>query len=221
MKQTRGTLNLKTLYIVLILLPPGETQKDTWKFAQNKEGIEIYTRQPEGTKFKEFKGITEIELSLHSAVAVLTDVESMPDWVADCESTKLIANQGKRVIYHMIISVPFPFENRDMVQELIFNYDKSSGRMEILLRQNNEAVAPIKGITRMPVSVGKWTFEPINKNTYNVIFEYLSDPGGALPAWLVNSFLIRMPYKTLSGFRERVNYPEYKLAEFDWLEAPN
>ena len=191
-----------------------------WEFAQDKEGIKVYTRQPEGSRFKEFKGITEIKLSLHSAVAVLTDVNTMPEWVSDCESTSLIEKKENKVIYHMIIGVPFPFDDRDMVQELNFMYDKVSGNMEITLGQNDKILDPIKGIVRMPVSVGTWKFEYMREDTYRVTFEYLSDPGGALPAWLVNSFLIRMPYKTLLNFKERVNYPQYKFVYFEWLEAP-
>lgn len=207
------------LLISTIALGSAYGQDVPWEFAQDKEGIEVYTRQPGGSKFKEFKGITEIKLSLHSAVALLTDVNTMPEWVSDCESTKLIEKKENKVIYHMVIGVPFPFDDRDMVQELTFIYDKETRNMEINLGQNDEIMDPLRGVVRMPVSVGKWTFEHLGKEKYRVTFEYLSDPGGALPAWLVNPFLIRMPYKTLLNFKERVNYPQYKSAYFDWLGA--
>lgn len=214
---------MRYFFLFILLIAKSNSlfgQEVPWEFAQDKEGVEVYTRSPEGSKFKEFRGITQMELSLHSAVALLTDVESMPEWVSDCESTQLIETNKNRVTYHMVIGVPFPFDDRDMVQEIVFTYDNATGGLEIVLGQNDNIMDPVKGIVRMPVSVGKWTFELIEGKKYKVTFEYLSDPGGALPAWLVNSFLIRMPYKTLLNFKERVNYPKYSSAYYDWLGAP-
>jgi len=205
--------------IILIPLKGKSQEQEVWKFAKDEKGIKVFTRQPENSKFKEFKGITEMEVSLHSVVALLKDIDSMADWVSDCKATELISKSEKKVVYYMEISVPFPFSNRDMVQELTFHFDRNSGRMEIRLDQMDQIKDPVKGIVRMPVSIGKWTFDPLESGKYKVVFQYLSDPGGSLPAWLVNSFLVRMPFNTLLNFRERVNSQPYKNAYFDWLDV--
>lgn len=213
-------IEMNFFLLTLFILESSDTtvRQSDWEFAKNEKGIEVFTRQSENTRFKEFKGITEMEISLHSVVALLSDVKSMPSWVSDCKSTELLSKTDKKVVYYMEISVPFPFSNRDMVQELTFHYDEETGKMEINLDQKNNAKDPVKGIVRMPVSIGKWTFDPVGEDTYKVVFQYLSDPGGGLPAWLVNAFLVKMPYNTLLNFREQVNSVPYKNAHFNWLD---
>jgi len=41
-----------------------------------------------------------------------------------------------------------------------------------------------------------------NEKEISIRFQYYADPGGDIPAWLVNSFIEKTPYKTLLNLRQ-------------------
>jgi hypothetical protein len=56
----------------------------------------------------------------------------------------------------------------------------------------------------MPVADGYWQLTELENGDIRVVLEQLSDPGGGIPAWLINMFIVQSPYKTLYNLREIV-----------------
>jgi hypothetical protein len=48
----------------------------------------------------------------------------------------------------------------------------------------------------------------------------LSDPGGGLPAWLVNAVSISQPFNTLENLTKIVKDEKYSDAAFDFITLP-
>jgi len=51
-----------------------------------------------------------------------------------------------------------------------------------------------------------------------VVYQVLSDPSGALPAWLVNSSVISQPYKTLLKMKKVVMLDKYQNARLEFIK---
>jgi hypothetical protein len=43
--------------------------------------------------------------------------------------------------------------------------------------------------------------EELSGGNIKVQFQYFADPGGKIPAWLINTFVVKNPYKTLTNLR--------------------
>ncbi len=58
----------------------------------------------------------------------------------------------------------------------------------------------------VPIShvAGYWQFTKVEDNITDVVYQFVSDPGGNIPDWLVNSFVVQSPYHTLENLRERL-----------------
>jgi hypothetical protein len=56
----------------------------------------------------------------------------------------------------------------------------------------------------MPSGRGSWEFIPLGNGTTKVYHNFGGDPGGKIPAWIVNMFLVDGPYKTMIGLRKLV-----------------
>ena len=54
----------------------------------------------------------------------------------------------------------------------------------------------------MPYSNGLWIFNPVSKGVTEIIYQYQGDPGGSIPGWVANLFIVDGPYKTLIGMSE-------------------
>jgi hypothetical protein len=65
---------------------------------------------------------------------------------------------------------------------------------------------------RIREAFGTYILEPTRENKLRVTWQQYADPGGALPAWLVNSMLTDLPFKSLRAFRELVQQSPYREA---------
>ena len=62
-------------------------------------------------------------------------------------------------------------------------------------------IAPREDFVRVPVSEAHWYIKVVDKNTIHIKHSILIDPGGAIPAWLMNLSLAEGPYETFKNLR--------------------
>jgi hypothetical protein len=66
-----------------------------------------------------------------------------------------------------------------------------------------------KDIVRVKNSFGKWVLTP-QKNGVRIEYTLETDPGGSLPAWLVNLFVAKGPHETFVKLKKQLAKDEYK-----------
>jgi hypothetical protein len=62
-----------------------------------------------------------------------------------------------------------------------------------------------------------WTIKPLAKNKNKCEYFLLLDPGGDVPAWIINLFISEGPYSSLVKLKQRVNLPKYANTKFAWI----
>lgn len=177
-----------------------------WKKELDKQGIVIFTRTPEQSKLKGFKAEATLSgTTVDEVQSLLMDVEQYGDWVSDVKSVEVLEDHlPGRVLYHVRLGVPFPFEQRDMVQEMrVKRLSDTVVRIDLMNRP--DAIEPLRKAVRMPSADGHWDIEAVDQDTVQICFEYYSDPGGGIPPWLVNMFIVQSPYKTIKNLRTLVS----------------
>lgn len=172
-----------------------------WELSLEKDEISIYTRSIETSNFKEFLAEATMEGSIDEFKEIILDIENYPEWMPDCKSAEVIeATTLNDVTYHMKLKVPFPFANRDIVQQLILNEKDDILEIEIINRPKK--IKPTNKYVRMMGARGKWIIKEISSEEISIKFQYFADPGGDIPAWLVNSFIVKNPHLTLLHVKE-------------------
>lgn len=78
-------------------------------------------------------------------------------------------------------------------------------------------IPPQKDLVRVKSIKGYWKFTPLGGNRVEVVYQVHNDPGGSLPAWLVNSVAVSQPFNTLLNMRKMINLPRYRNAAFDFI----
>ncbi len=191
---------LYSLRLFMILLVCFD-QDIPWKKSLDKDDIVIYTRKVEGSPFHEFLAETEMEGTKENFRALITDFDHYTDWSPDCKSVEVVEQDApESYTYHMMLKVPFPFSKRDIIQELIFKETESELLIKIINHPNK--TEQLDGIVRMKRGEGEWLIKQISQDRIFIKFQYLADPGGDIPAWLVNSFIVKNPYKSLKNIRK-------------------
>jgi hypothetical protein len=72
-------------------------------------------------------------------------------------------------------------------------------------------------IVRVKYSRVNWTVTPINNKQFKVDYRIQIDPGGSVPAWLVNLSISKGPFESFMKLKDEIKLPQYVNAKFPFL----
>ena len=192
--------------------------QDDWKLKSEKDGIFIYLRTFPDSKFKAVRVVVELDASLSQMVAVLMDVEAGVDWVYATKSCKLLKQVSpSELYYYSEVNIPWPAANRDFIAHLSVVQDAKTKVVTVYGPTVPEFVPMKKDIVRILHSEGKWIVSPSGAHKVKVEYTLRVDPGGNLPAWLVNLFAAKGPYESFTNLRRQLRKPVYVNARLPYI----
>ena len=209
-------LNKNTMIIYLIIMflfytiiSIGQTV-GKWTLKKDKDGIKVYVRSEPKTGLPEFKGITIINASLTSLVAVLRDVEEYSHLFAGVKNASMLRYEQNLQICYMINACPFPFSDRDGIYSSSFYYDTEKRKMFISLVGLPDYLPKVPKMVRVTSTRGIWTLEELSDGTTKVLYQQYADPGGSFPNWIIKLYSVTIPYKALTRLRKQVTWSKYQ-----------
>jgi hypothetical protein len=193
-----------TLLFTLFFLHPAADR--TWDLKKDKSGIEIYTRAVEGSSFNEFKGITVIrDISLNTVLEVILDVKNYGNLFPDCLNPKILKQEGKWYDIHYIQTEgPFPVKDRDSVFEQKTVIGKEGKHAMVYLNPLPDYIPENQDMVRVRKGSGFWELEEDSIGNVKVIYQFHGEPGGEIPSWLANTFVVTHPFKVLENLKSIV-----------------
>lgn len=181
-------------------------EEPDWELAKEKKGITVYTRLMQDSKFKEYKAVSEIDATPSELIDILFNVKEYPEWMYAVSSSEIIEMDGENIFYvYSEVKVPFPFDNRDQVTKSVIIRDPESGIQTIEVSIVPDFLPTNKGIVRMNSGRGLWQFVPLENGQTKATHIFGGDPGGSIPSWVVNMFLVDGPIKTFTGLKELIS----------------
>ncbi|MCI5056328.1 MAG: START domain-containing protein [Flavobacteriales bacterium] len=178
-------------------------QEGEWTLRKDQSGVRIYTQQTENSKLQRFKAVAEFNCPYESIVKVLRDYDKFEDWMYSLEEAEVLVNETDHDVLYQETDLPWPCDNRDVVMERFF---KKTPKGMIIELEAQKGYKPLKdGVARMTYAVGSWEFTTLDNGKTKVVYQFLGDPGGQIPTWVVNLFLVDGPHKTLLKIRDRAD----------------
>jgi len=203
MKSLRFVIILNTLFLSANLCA------QDWNFIKEKNGIRIYTRTPEHSAFKSFKGETVYHSTMARLSQYIGNVKNFNWWDKNIRELKMLeCEPGKHVKYYFVYKVPWPFNDRDLCVEVFINYDSLKGEKTVSAKPLTGVVPERKGIVRIKNYWQRWTLQTINENTVHAVLEGSVDPGGNVPAWLYNMVITETPLNVMGTIKSKVEKPD-------------
>lgn len=207
-----------TLCLMLLVNAPAAAQ-DNWELKQDKEGIKVYTKSITNSAFKAIKTICTIETTPAILTAVLMDIKASGEWVYATKKAVLLKQPSPdELYYYSEIEVPWPVSNRDFIVRLKVSQDERSRAVTIIADNQPTYLPENKNIVRVPQSYSKWLIEPLPNNQVKIEYLLQVDPGGTVPAWLINLFATKGPFESFKALREQVKKPVYKQARLAFIK---
>jgi hypothetical protein len=219
--RTRNSLYCTFLVLLAILglaLPLRAGTVDDWHLETDKDGIQVYSRQLVGSRFKEIKVQCEMPGTLEQLVALYSDVANYRNVISNTRTAYLLHHVSEtEFFYYMESQMPATVANRDLVMRLHFAYNPQI-RSLLITTTAVDGLVPLKeGLVRVPFWQGEWQVRAVAPNRLHINYSFRVDPGGTLPAWLVNILAPVAPYQSFLKLRNSLRLPRYQDQHFAFL----
>lgn len=210
--------NIGLLLFCLFCPPPAHSQKE-WELRKSENGIEVYTRNAESSSFKELKSVVTLQTSLSSIVALLNDWDSYPQWVYRCGKSTTLKNISEtELIHYQTVLAPWPVDNRDFIVNVKMVQDPASGVVVITSACTPDFIPVVPDYVRIREFKASWTLSPQKNGTVQVVYQLLVNPGGYVPAWVINLAVVDGPYETTLHLKEWIKKEKYQKAKFRFIK---
>jgi START domain len=194
-----------------------QTPTNPWVFKHEKSGIRVFYRDP-GTGVYELKLICTVKTSMHAIAALLTDVEAYPSWVyKTSEAWRVRTTDANEMYYYNASDFPWPLDDRDVVVKSRIEQDKQTKILVSASSAVDGLVEVKKNKIRMSLTDTHWQCTPKGNGEIQIEYTLKSDPGGILPAWVINLGLEYGPVETMKAFKTKISEPKYRDAKVDFV----
>lgn len=198
-----GSLHrLAVLCGLTVLLATATAQAEDWKVAKDEDGIKVSLSEVSGSKYKAYKGVTVMKTTMAKLQALQEDVAAACAWIHECNSQKLLKHEGNESWTYTRFNTPWPVTARDSVLK-VTTVQGADGSLTRKLEGVPTYLPAEKGFVRVAQVEGFWTFTPKGNDQVEVVYQVHSEPGGDVPSWLANKFVVDAPFNTLKALKER------------------
>ncbi len=199
--------------LLLLLLIPGAARAQEWEELFEEKGVTVWSREVKGTSFVEFRGRGMVDASIRDLAAVIRDNNKKTEWMHQCAEDFAIQYRAPLhiITYNRTASPVFFISDRDVVLDVRAKVKPEEKSILIEFRNTKHPKMPDRdGVVRMPRLTGYWLLEAKSPTTTELTYQVAADPGGALPAWLVNMVSKNIPFHTIDNVRGQIGKPGYK-----------
>jgi len=180
----------------------GSAQAQDWVVAKDEQGIKVSLSEVAGSKYKAYQGVTTINASVARLKALQEDVAGACAWIHECKSQKLLKHEGDRSWTYTQFNTPWPVTPRDSVLE-VTTVTAPDGSITRNLKALPDYVPAERGFVRVAQVQGYWKLVPKGPQATEVTYQVHTEPGGSVPSWLANKFVVDAPFNTLQMLKKK------------------
>lgn len=188
------------LILNLVSLPAFSAE---WELDVDSDGIRVWTRTKEGSRYKEAKGEVIVPGPPQNAFSVIVSAETCREWVYRCIDSYVI-NRPRPLdgVVYMRTNSFWPISDRDAVFLAETSHDEKNNIFRASMLQKNDTLPAVEGVVRITAMSGSWEVFPNSTTDSKVVFWSHVEPGGLLPAALVNLAISNLHKNSLASLRK-------------------
>jgi hypothetical protein len=184
------------LFLFSFLFITGNSQYN-WKLTKEKDGIKVYESSLKNSDFKAIKVECVMQGTYDKLIALLNDVSRHKEWVYNSKKSHILKKSSIYDFYYYTeTTIPWPMSNRDAAVHLTIVRDSLDRFLKIRAAAVPDYIPEKSGKVRVPRSLVNWYVTRPTSSTLSIVYTFEADPGGSMPAWLVNMFADKGPYES-------------------------
>lgn len=173
-----------------------------------RDDVNTWVRSVDGMAVKAFRGVTEVNQSTLTVLALLADTQNLPSWIFKCVSAQNPPNYSIDHTYARFKGI-WPASPRDALFKRVVTQEASGS---VLIETREAAGFPVdEDHVRIPYLHNIFRLTPLKGGWTKVEFETQVDLGGLVPGWLANLVSTQAALVTLEGLKKEVVKPKYKI----------
>lgn len=219
-----ATCGRTVLFVLALLVVAGGVSAQTsdgWLLRRDEDGIRVYVRSVPDTRFRAYRAETTLTARLQTLAAVLSDVEAASEWIHFTARAELIrVIDSSSIVVRFYSDLPWPASDRDSVTINRISQDPESRMVLFTIDSIPDEAPESEDYIRIQAMNGYWELTPNGDGSVHVVYSLSSDPGGSVPAWLVNASIVEQPYRTLQNLRRMLEDPRYRNATVPGIVEP-
>jgi hypothetical protein len=191
--------------LVVLLASPGPASE--WRpVLDTSDGIQIFKRESADSGLIAFRGVGVVDAPLPLVATVIFDADRRVQWIKGLKESRIVRWDGNdHFIEYDHIDMPTFFSDRDFVSTVSIRSDQAAREVVFRFQPADDPSAPPTGYLRGEVINMTFALRSVDQDTRTrVDAEFLCDPKGWIPAWLVNFFLKDWPKTTFRNLRKEV-----------------
>ena len=156
-----------------------------WEQISQKDGVTVERRPRPGSSFYELRARAVVPVAPQAFFAAVSNYRDYPEFVPYLKSLRVLEEQPEESVLYQQIAMPL-VSDRDYTVRF---YRAGDGDKRVVRFDSADALgpAPSPGYVRAQNIHGSWTVEPADGGRATLVtYQLYSEPGGAVPSWIVN-----------------------------------
>jgi hypothetical protein len=197
----KGILGL----LITLIFYGSPAAQSNWTLQKEKDGIKISSRPSRTSQFNDIRVELDLPGTMEQMAAILLDVNQYKVWSYATKKAELVKQLGPdKFIYYTEIEVPWPATNRCFYSNFELKKDPVSHSM-LVIAGNLRGYGPVpKDLVEVPFSKGIWNIKMISQKSIHIDYILELNPGGTLPAWVLNLFSSKGPMETFGNIKAKM-----------------
>ena len=183
-----------------------------WELISDEDGVEVYTADIEGSEIRGIKGVFTMPYNCAYVFSVIMDNQRSIGWVDRLISSEVIEEKSphKHRIY-IAMDTPFPFNDREFVYDREFRFDDDGDSISVTMRSVEHEKFDNDRL-RATIHYSAQRFKSLEEGEKCMVESQThADPGGYIPAWVVNIYQKDWPINTSLALKEELKKGPSKL----------
>jgi hypothetical protein len=223
---------MKTLirvFIIILLMATcleASVKVGPWKKIRESDGITGWVRTNSRSSVDEVRAEGIIDAPMPVVEAILRDVPAQKKFMFLCDDAKKIElpgypNAADCFSTYFQQGLPWPLSDRYGLGRISLIIDSATGRIIVRgLAIKADFKPPKSGMVEMPFGDVTWILKEQAGGKTILTYQLLTDPGGNLPASVVNLLLKNLGVTTLKNIRKLSKLPPYRDAKTIFTSTP-
>lgn len=207
------------LFMLLVALIFGAQVfcQDDWTLRKEDEEIKAFTKKNDWSKFDTYRIEARMEGQLSALLAVFKDFEVYPELFEGIDEVVSYVDEADKYVNYITVRTPFPIKNRDGIYLNEMSYDDEKKFLHIDVSCINEYYKPSKKYLQIANCQGFWKITQLPNGQLDIVHQFVLDPGGYVPAFIINLQTVKNPIKSFKLLKELILLPKYQNKQFEIL----
>ena len=201
-------IQIVTLVLFAAQFLQSAAEASEWRLSKEYQGVQIYSRFPQGGPYKEFRGEIEVNAKPDRVVRLFQDLNNISEWHYRTETAEVLDLLDMTSAYVYIVNAPpWPVKPRDVVCKVSLELDRENDLIRITIDSVDGFLPEKDKYVRTAKLKAEWQVKSLTESTSLLRYQVFIDPAGKIPRWLFNSFAVDVPLITLLNLKRKFASP--------------